>query len=94
MHVSFFPWSFSVKSSNFLNVNGIAKLFAKNQIRGEKYSWTNIERSMRAREMSSLEYFLPTSVVAKSIFYPRKIAANQPAAAAGDSSGGWVCVGP
>jgi len=34
-------------------------------------------------------------VVVKGIFYPREIASgNQPAAAAGGSSGGWVCVGP
>lgn len=64
--------------------------FAEKDIRGP-----NIERPMRARKVSSPGHFLPTSVLVKGIFYPREIAdGNQPAAAAGGSSGGWVCVGP
>lgn len=88
-------YSFQSNPPIFSNVNGIAKLFAKNQIRGERYSWANIERWLRTRKVSSQGHFLPTSVGAKGIFCPREIASgNQPAAAADGSSGGWVCVGP
>lgn len=49
----------------------------------------------RAREMSSSRIFSPDECCSKkNILSKCKIAANQPAAAAGDSSGGWVCVGP